>query len=73
MGCSLTANGTRAKFDFGPLRENRKTFQIFFSANLNLNPRFESKSNTFSNSTKFKHFPKIEILNLNSKFKSRIL
>jgi hypothetical protein len=29
------ANGTWAEIDFGPLRECRKAFQIFFSANLN--------------------------------------
>jgi hypothetical protein len=47
------ANGTWAEIDFGPLRECRKAFQIFFSANLNLNPRFKHKPNIFLNLDKF--------------------
>jgi hypothetical protein len=55
-----------------------KRFWNILAAELNLKPRFKSKSNTFLNSNKFKPFLKIEIwdfwikiiLKLNLKFKS---
>jgi hypothetical protein len=36
-------------------------FWNFFSAVLYLKPKLKFKSNTFSNSNKFKYFPKTEI------------
>jgi hypothetical protein len=36
-------------------------FMNFFSAVLKLKPKLKFKSNKFSNSNKFKYFPKIEI------------
>jgi hypothetical protein len=45
---------------FGP-PEKLKSFWNFFSTVLNLKPKLKFKSNTFSNSNKFKYFPKTEI------------
>jgi hypothetical protein len=45
----------------GSLRKHRNCFVNFPSADLNLNSKLKFKSNAFSNSTKFKHFAKIEI------------
>jgi phosphoribosylformylglycinamidine (FGAM) synthase-like amidotransferase family enzyme len=56
----LDCNGTQAEINFGPLRKNEKFSQFLYS-NLNLKPRFESKSNTFSNSNNLKLFLKIVI------------
>jgi hypothetical protein len=46
---------------FGLPDQINKGFATFYSANLNLKPRFEFKSNKFSNSNKSRYFPKIEI------------
>jgi hypothetical protein len=54
-GYRAGCQGYRAKNDFGLPREN------ILAMDLNLKPRFKSKSNTFSNSNKFKSFLKVEI------------
>jgi hypothetical protein len=63
---------------FWAAKRKWKCFWNILAADLNLKPRFKSKSNTFSNSNKFRPFLKTEIwdfwiniiLKLNLKFKS---
>jgi hypothetical protein len=56
-GVGLGCRGFCAKMVWA--EENvKKSFWNFFSAVLNLKPKLKFKSNTFSNSNKFKYFQK---------------
>jgi hypothetical protein len=50
----------RMGLGLGPLRKDKNCFTNFPSTDLNLNSKLKFKSNAFLNSTKFKHFQKIE-------------
>jgi hypothetical protein len=60
MKTNWARRGTWAKTDWVAQRKIEIVFAIF-STYLNWNSKLKFKSNIISNSTKFKHFPKIEI------------